>query len=108
MVVQVGFQAYSCISRINVPDKPKSAADLRNKRELSQLIAQQRVGLTALKVEPRDLLGGRLTLAVLGNLASAPENWYIWRLLTSGSATTLVLMIWMDSLAAECLPAISM
>ena len=32
MVVQVGFQAYSCISRINVPDKPKSAADLRNKR----------------------------------------------------------------------------
>ena len=73
MVVHVGFSSKFCIACApNEPSLPKffASGGYRHPRPIAQI----RVGLTALKVELRDLFGGRLRLTVFGNLQEALVN----------------------------------
>ena len=66
------------------------------------------VGLEALKVVWSFLWGALLMGLTLGNLTETFEKALVWSLTASLAKTMLVLMIWMDSWGALCLPLISM
>ena len=66
------------------------------------------VGLEALKVVLRDLRGALLTGLTLGKRRLTLEKVREWSLKVLPGETMQVLMIWIDSWGALCLPLISM